>query len=115
MDNCQFCHNQYQSRPQVKKPRACTNCQEYRQRSNEKDWRIRNPKYSCPLYHKLRRQERIRKLKAAAASLLKCLKVGKEMMGMTLAMDVFEMLLEDFLLGLGIRRVNKFWISEIAV
>ena len=115
MNNCEFCHNDFHSRPQVKRPRACPSCQKERQRSNEKDWRILNPQYFSALYHKLMREERMRKLKVAAKLLSKCIGVGKEMLGMTLAVDDLGAIFWKLLVELGIRRVNKFWGAEIII
>lgn len=78
MHTCEFCHTDFKPRPQVKKPRACANCQGKRQRSNEYDWRLRNPQYSCAEYHILMREKRKRWLKEAAVRLMKCIEVGRD-------------------------------------
>ena len=115
MNTCEFCSTDYRPRPQVKKPRACERCQMQRQRSNEKDWRIRNPRYSSALYHRVQRCVRTRRLNAIAQLLLKCVQVGKDMMGMAVAMEVLTPALGEFLQQLGIRRANKFWRGEVVV
>jgi hypothetical protein len=114
MCNCEFCHTQFYPRPQVKCPRACPACQLQRQRDNEKDWRNRNPRYSDPSYHRVCRRERIRVLRERACALVKCLKIGGDMTGVALAIDFLTADLVEFVIGLGIRRVNKFWPQETA-
>src|SRR4051812_33789276 len=111
MHMCEFCHTEYKSRPQVKRPRACTSCQRQRQRTNEKDWRNRNPRYSDPAYHKVCREQRFKKLNEVVTILSSCLKVGKTFLGLDIAMDLVSGALGEFLFALGIRRVNKFLIE----
>ena len=115
MCTCEFCHTQFSPRPQVKRPRACPSCQTLRQRDNENCWRKENPRYSSPLYHELRRKERERKLKAAADALSKCIRIGKDMIGLNLEMAELGPVLAEFLITLGVRRVNKFWSSELSM
>jgi hypothetical protein len=115
MHKCEFCNTEFNPRPQVKNPRACAACQGLRQRDNEYDWRKRNPKYSDAKYHELMRGLREKRLKAIAAVISKCIGIGKDMTGTNLEMNEFGMALTRFLLALGIRRVNKFWLSELAM
>lgn len=115
MHKCEFCHTEFNPRPQVKSPRACPACQGVRQRDNEYNWRKRNPKYSSAEYHELRRNQRNEKLQAIAQALSKCIRVGKELAGVKVEMAELGAALTEFLIGLGIRRVNKFWVSELAM
>jgi hypothetical protein len=115
MCTCEFCNTSFQPRPQVKSPRACGSCQGIRQRNNEYDWRKRNPKYSNAEYHELMRGLREKRIKAIAETLSQCVRVGKEMTGTKLEMKEFGLALTCFLLTLGVRRVNKFWLSEFAM
>jgi len=112
---CEFCHTQFQSRPQVKRPRACQGCQKQRQRSNEKDWRSRNPQYSCAEYHDLMREKRNERLAAAAAELSKCITVGRDFLGIKFKVDALGPILAEFFHGLGVRRLNKFWDLQLAM
>ena len=115
MRNCEFCHTEYTPRPQVKKPRACADCQKPRQRDNEYRWRKANPRYSLPLYYEQWRKDRDKRLKTAVDALSKCIRIGKDMVGMNLEMDELGAALTEFLYTLGIRRVNKLWKSEMAM
>ena len=115
MCTCEFCHSEFRPRPQVKNPRACPGCQKTRQRSNENDWRKRNPKYSDPVYHKLQRELRKKRLIAVAKSLSECIRVGKVMLGLSLGMGELGLVLTEFLQQLGIRRVNKLCLVESTV
>jgi hypothetical protein len=115
MHKCEFCHTEFSSRPQVKNPRACPACQGLRQRNNEYDWRKRNPTYSSAAYHELRRSQRQAKLNGIAQALVKCIKLGKALMGMDLKMEELSLALAEFLSMHGIRRVNKFWNSNLAM
>jgi hypothetical protein len=115
MHKCEFCNTEFQPRPQVKKPRACSSCQVQRQRSNEKDWRSRNPRYSNAIYHELMRRSREKKLKAVIEALLECIRIGKTMSGLTFEARELSSLLTEFVLGLGVRRLNKFWSFEISM
>ena len=108
MRTCEFCHTDFKPRPQVKKPRACANCQGKRQRSNEYDWRLRNPQYSSGEYHELMREKRKRWLKEAAERLLKCVEVGRNFLGVSFSIDGMEIVLTEFLTSLGTRRLNVY-------
>jgi hypothetical protein len=115
MHKCEFCHTEFQPRPQVKRPRACVSCQDKRQRSNEYDWRMRNPQYSSAEYHELMREKRKKCLKEAAERLVKCIEVGRDFLGVSLRMDGIEIVLAEFLASLGVRRLNKLWDLQIAM
>lgn len=112
---CEFCHTEFEPRAQVKKPRACPNnlCQQSRQRANEKSWREKHTHLSSKEYHRIRRKQRIRKLKNVAESILKCLEVGAEFLNQTIDRNAFSDFLITFISELGIRRANKFWLEQI--
>ena len=111
---CEFCHDEFESRPQVKKPRACgkPECQRLRQRANERTWHERNPMYSDAKYHEDQRRLRKSRIQRLAVTLQRCLQVGRDLLGLTLAADKFAEILEVFLLRLGVRQINKFWPEE---
>lgn len=107
---CEFCGGGFQSRPQVKNPRACLNsvCQQKRQRSNELEWRERNSTRFDPQYHRIRKQSRMKLLRDVSKAISHCLITGARFAGKALAVDLFEAVLFQFLVRLGIRRINKF-------
>ena len=107
MHVCEFCHTDYFCRPQVKTPRACQNCQVARQRANEREWRKLHTHFD-DRYHSIRREQRLRKIRALLAVLLECLRLGQRLLGMTLKVDTFSEILEETLVDLGVRRINKF-------
>ncbi len=110
MQDCEFCHSQFKPRPQVKSPRACgkQECQRERQRENEKAWHSRNPGIYDGKYHSVKRRERLQELRKIAGRLKECLAVGATMLGVTVDEGQILLILERFLLGLGIRTANKF-------
>jgi hypothetical protein len=112
---CEFCHIEFQPRPQVKNPRACSkvSCQQRRQRMNEKSWREQHTHLSGKDYHRIRRGQRSRKLQAVADSILKCVEVGARFLNQPLDRDLFLKFFNSFISELGIRRANKFWPEEI--
>ena len=114
MCRCEFCYSKFDHRPQVKNPRACLKpeCQELRQRANEREWRERHPGYADTKYHQIRRGQRAKKIQDAVAIVMKCLRVGREVLGIDLAIDVFSDFVESFLFDLGVRQINKFWSLE---
>ena len=115
MCTCEFCLTQFSPRPQVKKPRACPDCQMRRQRDNENRWRKQNPRYSYALYYLQWRKDRDQRLKAAAESLAECIRVGKDLLGVNVGMKELAPVLREFLSQLGIRRINKFWNEKLTV
>ena len=58
MCTCEFCNTEFEPRPQVKNPRACSNCQNARQRANEKEWRNRHLGLYDGKYHQVKRESR---------------------------------------------------------
>ncbi len=114
MYRCEFCHCQFASRPQVKRPRACPEpeCQRRRQRTNEREWRERHVGYADAKYHSVRREQRHRRIGAILEVLMKCISVGKDLLGMKIITEEFKEFLARFLLQLGVRQINKFWPVE---
>jgi hypothetical protein len=114
MCRCEFCHCEFEGRPQVKHPRACPKpeCQRLRQRTNEREWRERHEGYADARYHSIRRDQRKQRIEAIVEILTKCLSVGKDLLGMKIATEEFKHFLAQFLLRLGVRQINKFWPSE---
>lgn len=113
---CEFCGEGFHSRPQVKNPRACLNriCQQKRQRSNELDWRQRNSTRFDPQYHRICKESRMKQLRDVSKAISHCLITGARFVGKVLSIDLFEAVLFQFLVSLGIRRINKFWPIAIS-
>ncbi len=111
MHQCEFCNAMFKPRPQVKRPRACGNCQSKRQQQNEKLWQERNLQRYDPLYHRTRRQQRLALLRLKTKKLIECLRVGGHFFGLSFLNGVLDAAIEGVLIQLGIRRVNKFWIT----
>ena len=114
MHNCEFCNTQFESRPQVKNPRACSKeiCQKKRQRFNEREWHLKNPGYADKKYHQIRREQRKKKLELILQSIMKCLEVGKDFLEINVSVNNFNGILRKFLFELGIRNANKLWIEK---
>ena len=108
---CEFCSVTFHPRPQVKKPRACgrPDCQRKRQRSNELAWRERNGTLSDPKYHRAQKQVRLKRLQQLAEVFSRCFKTGALFLNETLSSVPIQGLLLEFLLALGVRRINKVW------
>ena len=114
MHCCEFCLSDYEVRPQVKNPRACLKpeCQGKRQRANEREWRARHLGLYDFRYHAAKREQRTRWIQAIAKLFQKCIQMGANLTGMELRMAEFGNVFEKFLLGLGVRQINKFWKAE---
>lgn len=113
---CEFCSQEFIPRPQVKKPRACKDCQAKRQRANEIDWRKRNMHLVCKKYHQVRRDQRYKKLSQLAAYISHCMTTGFKMINIGQKHPNFNALIKWILPILqltGIRRANKFWIDNM--
>jgi hypothetical protein len=108
MHCCEFCSNEFLARPQVKKPRACNECQSQRQRANEKAWHARHTHFNDK-YHRIRRDERNKRIEKLVLILVECLRVGQQLMGTTIKFESFSDYFVDWFSRLGVRRINKFW------
>ena len=114
MHTCEFCHTQFTPRSQVKTPRACNKdmCQRQRQRDNERSWRERHKHLEDKNYHQIRRHQRRKKIHDIGQLIFKCMAVGREFLGIPIYMENMRTHFIDFLLELGIRRINKLCSLE---
>ena len=114
MHCCEFCLSEYVVRPQVINPRACQafECQLKRQRLNEREWRLKHPELRGTRYHSVRRQQRLQRILMIATILQRCLQIGVDLLGVKIGIDTFSEDLKKFLLNIGVRRINKFWLFE---
>ncbi len=114
--HCEFCQIEFQPRPQVKNARACASptCQQRRQRANEKTWRQKNTHLSSKEYHRVRRQQRLQKIRDIAQSIFKCLEVGARFLNQASAGEAkLYQFFVDFISSLGLRQINKFWPVQL--
>jgi len=108
---CEFCGVSFKPRSQVKKPRACAQpvCQKKRQRSNELACRQKDGPQRDSDYHRVCKAVRLQKLKEISKRVTACIHTG----AIYLKEKVLDEFLQDFflqfLIGVGIRKVNKFW------
>ena len=107
MHCCEFCSTHFLSRPQVKNPRACSNCQTLRQRANEREWHEKHSHFN-DAYHGIRRKQREEKILKLVSILIVCLRVGQSLSGLKFNCEKFSKILEVWLLELGVRQINKF-------
>lgn len=107
MHCCEFCSTHFLSRPQVKSPRACSNCQELRQRANEREWHEKQTHFD-DAYHGIRRKQREQKILKLVSILIECLRVGQSLSGLKFDSQKFSQILAVRLLELGVRQINKF-------
>jgi hypothetical protein len=108
MHQCEFCPNLFSPRPQVKRPRACSNCQFLRQQENEKTWHSKNKEKHDALYHRVQKGLRVETLSEISKKVCEWLRIGMEFKGGSVDVKELGKLLLRFFLDLGIRRVNKF-------
>ena len=116
MHCCEFCLADFEVRPQVKKPRACQKpeCLKKRQCANEREWRGRHLGLYDSKYHEVMRGRRLERIQLIATAFQKCIQIGVNLTGMDLKLAEFGVAFEKFLLGLGVRQINKFWMLENA-
>ncbi len=114
MHCCEFCHNQFTPRKQVKKPRACfdKNCQILRQRANEKAWKQKHIDQYDKEYHDIQRAKRLKEIETILKSILEFLNAGAKLFGKKINFDHFKVHFAAYFLRLGIRKINKFWNVE---
>jgi hypothetical protein len=116
MCTCEFCNTEFEPRPQVKNPRACSNCQKARQRANEKSWRNKHLGLYDGKYHQVKRECRKAAIKTKVKDLIKCVEVGGTLLGIAITKEIQESFCDIFLkffASLGIRRANKVWPLKI--
>lgn len=111
MHQCEFCRASFYPRPQVKNPRAClrSECQRKRQRSNELEWRKAHSTQSDPQYHRIRKLARLKQLRALSEWIGRCVETGARFLKKSFSFESTHELLLQFLVSLGIRKINKFW------
>ena len=117
MCTCEFCNTEFTPRPQVKNPRACSNCQKLRQRSNEKSWRTKHLGIYDSKYHKAKRAVRQLAIRTKVKDVIRCIKVGGTLLGLNLSEEIQQSMIDlffKFLSDLGIRHANKFWPVAIS-
>jgi hypothetical protein len=109
MTKCEFCHKSFTPRPQTNKARACEEreCQNKRQRLNEKEWRIRNKDYYGAQYYADYRKDRLQLILKLVERFLKVLRIGCTALNENFSIDEFKKLLVPFFSRIGIRRANK--------
>lgn len=107
MHRCEFCRTEFIARPQVKNPRACEKCQTLRQRANEKAWHARHTHFKDH-YHRIRRAQRLQRIRALVYVVIECLRVGQRLLGLAIKLEIFSDIFEQSLVELGVRQINKF-------
>ncbi len=108
MHCCEFCGSEFLARPQVKCPRACNNCQGKRQRANERAWHARHLHFDDH-YHRIRRDQRRKRIYEIVVIMMECFRVGQNLVGTSIRLDLFSEKLQSLFLALGVRQINKFW------
>jgi 16S rRNA U516 pseudouridylate synthase RsuA-like enzyme len=100
----------------VKNPKACKDCQKARQRANEKAWRNKHLGLYDGKYHQVKRECRKVEIQAKVKDLARCIEVGGTLLGVAITKEIkatFQEIFLKFLIGIGIRRANKFWPLKI--
>jgi hypothetical protein len=109
---CEFCTAVFQPRPQVKNPRACSNCQKQRQRLNEQEWRAKNSHLSSGDYHRIYREQRLKKITLFVETLIQAMNVGLQFYDFNFDKNLaphLNLVMIKFLSHLGLRQISKFW------
>lgn len=108
---CKFCFTEFEARPQTKNPQACNNdsCQKARQRQNERDWHQKNKKLYDSKYHQQQRIERHKNILEKIAELIDGIIAGLTFKGISINKDLFEDIFKNFMLGVGLRQINKLY------
>lgn len=107
MHRCEFCFVMYQPRPQVKRPRACEQCQSKRQRSNEKAWHFKHKGQFDAKYYRILKDQRLKALREKSALFREWIEIGRRFMQQSGSLVGLDEFLFQFLTYVGIRRVNK--------
>ena len=107
MHICEFCNTFYTPRPQVKRPRACKNCQQKRQKANEKAWRERNRGLYDRKYHAVLRERRCQTIQCIISMFMKVIKIGSTFIGQEINTDQIEQYFSELFRSLGIRKLKK--------
>jgi hypothetical protein len=114
MHKCDFCHRMFTARPQVKVPKACSQCQAIRRKTNQKAWHFKHKSGFDIQYHRSQKALRKQQLKAMCDVLCHALEVGLLFEGKKLNRSLAEDIFLKFLQELGVRRVNNLWSSVSA-
>lgn len=112
LHKCEFCQDDFISRPQVKHPRACSKCQSVRQRKNEAEWREKHKWLYSSIDHQAYRAERLKKISLLVLLILQSLKIGFSFFGLiefNTSNRNMERVLAQFLNRIGLRQINKLW------
>jgi hypothetical protein len=109
MHCCNYCSAIFFPRPQVKQPKACPKCQAKRQRENEKAWRIKNKDRFGAVYAKTQKELRKERLLEIADVMAEGLLTGLRFKGKSINLKETAESLFQWLLFIGIRRVNKLY------
>ncbi len=111
---CEICKEEFTPRPQIKNPRACSKyaCQRERQRRNERDWREKNADLYDRIYHQIQKQKREEKMELILNTIMALLEVGQRFHRMYLNLSKARVFFFEILKSLGLRRINKLWISK---
>ena len=109
---CEFCLKNFTPRPQVKTPRACSNCQRLRQRSNERDWHRRNQGLYDAKYHQSQRIQRHQYLKKCVEKIIRFCQAGSRLFEEPVSISSLKQIMLPFFIQLGVRAANKLWLSE---
>ena len=116
MTKCEFCLRPFTPRPQTKKARACKEreCQNKRQRLNEKEWKNENKGDYGGEYYVEYRKERFKIILKLVERVLKVLRIGCTALHERFSIENFKEILIPFFSRLGIRRANKLCPTEEA-
>lgn len=111
MHLCIYCKCKFNSRPQVKNPKACLKpaCQKKRQRDNERLWHENQRHKFDKKYHNKRRKERKSALSGMLDKIVSAIKIGFTFTAQGFDTDLFQVMLGKFLSAMGLRRANKLW------
>lgn len=111
MHQCTYCNCKFNSRPQVKDPKACLSpkCQKQRQRDNERLWHEKRRHKFDKKYHDKKRKARKSALSGMLDKIVGAVKIGFTFNAQGFDTDLFQVMLSQFLLVMGLRRANKLW------
>ncbi|OFZ79009.1 MAG: hypothetical protein A2583_14920 [Bdellovibrionales bacterium RIFOXYD1_FULL_53_11] len=76
-------------------------------------WRQRNAA-SDPQYHRICKLIRLKRLRQISEIISRCLSTGATFLNKKISSELTQEFLLQFLLDLGIRKVNKFWPEAFA-
>ena len=114
MTKCSYCEKIYESRPQVKRPKACSDsqCQKKRQSNNERAWHALNEERFDKRYHSRQKTKRIATIKHYVSLLADWISIGSRFRNQSISIDSLILLFFKFLAKIGLRKINKLWIVD---